>query len=207
MPRQRCHRQRGRDPRGKRCLSNRHGMAEPNYRRYLGKPIRLVFGSDRSSSAARIGYAGNTSNVSNKENQQRKTEAMLVSATTRFLALAVVTGFVLNLSSAVAQSSNQGVQPGQWDMWNPNWMQRHIWGPGPMGPGMRHRMARHWAFMHRGIPAAYYGVRNPFSPNAKSMGEGRTLYQRNCVSCHGKTGMGDGEAANSLNPSPALLAT
>jgi len=67
-------------------------------------------------------------------------------------------------------------------------------------------MARHWAFMHQGIPAEYRGARNPLSPDAKTINEGRTLYQGNCVSCHGKTGMGDGEAARSLSPSPALLA-
>ena len=97
-------------------------------------------------------------------------------------------------------------QQGQWDRWNPNWMQRDMWGPGQMGPGMQKRMARHWTFMHQGIPAAYRGARNPLPTDAKTIGEGRTLYQDNCASCHGATGMGDGEAANSLNPSPALLA-
>lgn len=81
-----------------------------------------------------------------------------------------------------------------------------MWGPGQMGPGMSQRMARHWTFMHRGIPAEYIGARNPLSPDTKTITEGRALYQENCASCHGTSGMGDGEAANSLNPSPALLA-
>lgn len=38
------------------------------------------------------------------------------------------------------------------------------------------------------------------------IGDGFTLYTTNCASCNGETGMGDGEAANALNPSPALLA-
>ena len=127
-------------------------------------------------------------------------------AVSGFLALTAVAGFVLHPFGAVAQSPNQGPHPGQWDMWNPNWMQRDMWGPGQMGPGMRQRMARHWTFMHQGIPATYRAARNPLSPDAKTIGEGRALYQDNCASCHGATGLGDGEMANSLNPSPALLA-
>lgn len=123
-----------------------------------------------------------------------------------FLALAVITGSALNLDGAAAQSPNQGPPAGHWDRWNPNWMQRDRWGPGQMGPGMRQRMARHWTFMHQGIPAEYQAAQNPLSPDAKTIDEGRALYLENCVSCHGTTGMGDGEAANSLSPSPALLA-
>ena len=85
-------------------------------------------------------------------------------------------------------------------------MQRDMWGPGQMGPGMQQRMARHWTFMHQGISVVYRGARNPLSPDAKTISEGQTLYQDNCASCHGPTGMGDGEVAKSLNPSPALLA-
>lgn len=136
----------------------------------------------------------------------RRIGPRLAVAVSGFLALAVAAGFVFNLNDAAAQSPNQRSQPGQWDRWNPGWMQRDMWGPGRMGPGMQQRMARHWAFMHQGIPAAYQAARNPLSPDAKIIDEGRALYQKNCASCHGATGMGDGEVANSLNPSPALLA-
>lgn len=136
----------------------------------------------------------------------RRIPTRLAFAVSACLALAAVTGFVLNLNGAMAQSPNQGPQPGQWDRWNPNWMQRDMWGPGRMGPGMQQRMARHWTFMHQGVPAAYRAVRNPLSPDARTIDEGRALYRKNCASCHGATGMGDGEAASSLNPSPALLA-
>ena len=94
----------------------------------------------------------------------------------------------------------------RFDRWNPNWMQRDMWGPGQMGPGMQQRMARHWTFMHQGIPAEYRAEQNPLLPNAETISKGGALYQKNCTSCHGTTGMGDGERANSLNPSPALLA-
>lgn len=134
----------------------------------------------------------------------RRIGTMLVLAICGIAMLAV--GSVLSSQIAAAQSSGTQTPPCCWDRWNPNWMQRDMWGPGQMGPGMQQRMARHWTFMHQGIPAAYRGARNPLSSDAKIIGEGRVLYAENCASCHGATGMGDGEVANSLNPSPALLA-
>lgn len=133
----------------------------------------------------------------------RRTGTKRVLAVSGILAIVVV---AVSCSISRAQSPNQPPQAGQWDMWNPNWMQRDMWGPGQMGPGMQQRMARHWTFMHQGIPAEYRAERNPLSPNAETISEGGALYQKNCTSCHGATGMGDGERANSLNPSPALLA-
>ena len=122
------------------------------------------------------------------------------------LMMAIIAVFMLNFGGAAAQSPNQGAQSGHWDRWNPNWMQRDMWGSGNMGPGMQQRMSRHWTFMHQGIPAAYRAARNPLSQDTKTLGEGFALYQANCASCHGATGMGDGVVANSLSPSPALLA-
>ena len=57
----------------------------------------------------------------------RRIGPRLAVAISGFLAIAAVIGFVLNLNGAVAQSPNQRPQPGQWDMWNPNWMQRDMW--------------------------------------------------------------------------------
>lgn len=118
------------------------------------------------------------------------------SACARALALAVAAAIVLNLNIAAAQSPNQDRQTGRWDMW----------GPGHMEPDMRQRMVRHWTFMHRGIPVVCSGARNPLSSDAQTIDEGRALYQEKCASCHGATGAGDGEQADTLNPSPALLA-
>ena len=81
-----------------------------------------------------------------------------------------------------------------------------MWGPGMMGPGQRQRMARHWTFMHSGIPLEYRGQRSPFQLAPDVVQSGGMFYQRECAECHGVQGMGDGESAKALNPSPALLA-
>ncbi len=116
--------------------------------------------------------------------------------------LSLAVGLLLVSNAAIAQSSDSAQQ----DMWNPAWMQRDRWSQEEMSAGMRQRMARHWAFMHEGVPAAYAGARNPFAPDPGIVAEGRELYQANCAVCHGPQGMGDGDTARALNPSPALLA-
>jgi copper transport protein len=46
---------------------------------------------------------------------------------------------------------------------------------------------------------------NPIPPNAASLAEGKTLYQQNCLACHGTAGKGDGPVGLTLNPRPADL--
>jgi len=122
------------------------------------------------------------------------------------LVLLAALGGVWAGQGAGAQTQEQGLQSGIWDRWNPGWMERHMWDPNRMGPGMQQRMARHWRFMHQGTPPRYRGARNPLTADAKTIAEGRDLFAKNCSRCHGPKGTGDGNAANSLNPSPALLA-
>lgn len=43
---------------------------------------------------------------------------------------------------------------------------------------------------------------NPILPNPASIASGQSLYNENCVPCHGVEGRGDGPAALSLNPPP-----
>lgn len=127
-------------------------------------------------------------------------------AASGLLSLTMLTAVLFAPSTLNAQSPGQELHRGQTDMWNPSWMQRDMWRRGRMGPGMRQRMDRHWTFMQQGVPTTYQGARNPFAPDSKTIHEGQDFYQENCASCHGVSGLGDGEAANSLNPSPALLA-
>ena len=97
-------------------------------------------------------------------------------------------------------------QGGGWDMWDPGWMHREMWGPGRMGPEQRQRMLRHWTFMHEGVPEAYRGQTSPQDMTKETIEAGASLYAENCARCHGPTGQGDGADGRALNPSPALLA-
>ncbi len=60
--------------------------------------------------------------------------------------------------------------------------------------------------MHEGLPKAYQGAVSAIAPTKENVETGGRLYAQHCASCHGKAGMGDGEAAKGLSPSPALLA-
>lgn len=64
-----------------------------------------------------------------------------------------------------------------------------------------------WRTFHKQpIPQAFAGLENPIAPDDDSLAKGKALYEAQCVSCHGETGMGDGPAAASLNPPPAPIA-
>jgi mono/diheme cytochrome c family protein len=128
-------------------------------------------------------------------------------------AIRAAVGFVLvslaaalNVLPPIASAQpSQGQMPG-WDMWDPGWMRRPMWDPGHMGPMQQQRMLRHWTFMHQGVSAEYRGQTSTVAPTEATIHEGATLYAQHCASCHGPTGLGDGEAGRALNPSPALLA-
>lgn len=55
-------------------------------------------------------------------------------------------------------------------------------------------------------PADYAGRTNPLAKDSGAIEAGAQLYAANCAACHGAEAMGDGPAANSLNPKPQPLA-
>jgi copper transport protein len=48
-------------------------------------------------------------------------------------------------------------------------------------------------------------ITNPVKADATSIAAGKQVYEKNCASCHGKTGKGDGLMGEELNPKPADL--
>jgi mono/diheme cytochrome c family protein len=52
------------------------------------------------------------------------------------------------------------------------------------------------------IDAKYKAMKNPVKADAASIADGKELYTKNCASCHGKTGLGDGVKARTLETFP-----
>lgn len=52
------------------------------------------------------------------------------------------------------------------------------------------------------VPAEYKTMKNPVKPGDASNKAGQALYSKNCASCHGKSGLGDGVKARMLKGSP-----
>ena len=48
-------------------------------------------------------------------------------------------------------------------------------------------------------------LKNPNPADAASIEAGKQVYEKNCASCHGKTGAGDGAMGAELNPKPSNL--
>lgn len=60
-----------------------------------------------------------------------------------------------------------------------------------------------WAQAPWTAPASEKSKKSPIPASPKVVQQGQKVAQVNCVSCHGKTGKGDGAAAVALNPKPA----
>ncbi|HJR04527.1 MAG TPA: cytochrome c, partial [Methylomirabilota bacterium] len=52
-------------------------------------------------------------------------------------------------------------------------------------------------------PESEKSKKSPIATSHKVVEQGKKVAQVNCVSCHGKSGKGDGAAAMALNPKPA----
>lgn len=48
------------------------------------------------------------------------------------------------------------------------------------------------------VPAKYKAMKNPVANNAESQALGAAAYKKNCASCHGRVGLGDGVKARTL---------
>jgi mono/diheme cytochrome c family protein len=108
--------------------------------------------------------------------------------------------------TALAQQRAPQSHPRGFDYWQPDWMVKELWGPGRMPKGMMTRLLRHTTYMTYGVPAEYDGAKSGVAPAPETTAAGAALYTQHCASCHGKDGLGDGDAENALSPSPALLA-
>jgi len=64
---------------------------------------------------------------------------------------------------------------------------------------------RHRVYERDGVPDAYAGKRNLFPADEAILSAGRGLYIQHCGDCHGPDGMGDGDDASALSPSPAMI--
>jgi|SRR3954465_780081 mono/diheme cytochrome c family protein len=52
------------------------------------------------------------------------------------------------------------------------------------------------------VPDKDANMKNPMAGDAASLATGKSLWTKHCVSCHGKTGMGDGTKAATLKTHP-----
>ncbi len=52
------------------------------------------------------------------------------------------------------------------------------------------------------VPANFKSMKNPVAKGEASNKAGKTLFDKNCASCHGKMGLGDGVKARALKTFP-----
>jgi mono/diheme cytochrome c family protein len=74
---------------------------------------------------------------------------------------------------------------------------------------MEHEMehdAGSMGHIHADPPSEYAKLTNPFAGDAAAIAAGQTIFNTNCMTCHGAQGQGDGPTAVALNPKPAKLA-
>lgn len=135
--------------------------------------------------------------------QARQPSRDLLRAFVLAAALAVATA---RCPAGRAEEAPQSTPPLKFDYWQPEWMVRELWGPGRMPKGMMARLLRHTTYVNMGVPAEYEGAQSTVAKDAATVARGGALYGEHCNRCHGPNGMGNGEAANALSPSPALLA-
>ena len=121
------------------------------------------------------------------------------------LAVALLTAAALTLSVLPDRSRAEMDETAR-DIWDPAWMWRDHTDRDDAAPGLEKRMLRHQTFMAGDIPENYRDARNGVKAGTATIADGRKLYISHCARCHEEDGLGGGEAAADLSPSPALLA-
>jgi mono/diheme cytochrome c family protein len=119
----------------------------------------------------------------------------------RRLALAIAALLVASalLAPAVSRSLAQARLPAEPDM-------PMGWNFKNLSPEQQQRMLRFSASVNKKVPEDYIKAENSVGYTTNAIAAGGPLYLAKCAKCHGDTGLGNGELAYSLNPSPALLA-
>ena len=126
-----------------------------------------------------------------------------MASVSRFIAAFLAVAGLIGAISAAAQVRLVAEPPvPKDDMWQP----RHLWGGEVVSPTARARMQRHWTYMHAGVPLEYRGLARPVDTTEENVSRGLVLYHENCAACHGIHGLGGGNRALGMAPSPALLA-
>ncbi|HLO21394.1 MAG TPA: cytochrome c, partial [Sphingomicrobium sp.] len=115
------------------------------------------------------------------------------------LAIAVLLVALALLAPAVSRSLAQARLPAEPDM-------PMGWNFKNLSPEQQQRMLRFSAFVNKKVPEDYIKAENSVGYTTNAIAAGGPLYLAKCAKCHGDTGLGNGELAYSLNPSPALLA-
>mgnify|MGYP003669064090 CR=1 FL=1 len=110
------------------------------------------------------------------------------------------------VAAAAAKAADMPRAEGEQGPLRDFWQPRYMWGGDVVSPSAKARMQRHWTYMHSGVPPAYRRQSPPFKPTAEEIGRGRLFYTEHCGGCHRMDGMGGGDSALGLAPSPALLA-
>jgi len=116
-----------------------------------------------------------------------------------------VAALLLMVSVGPSAFAQQGEQPA-WgaNPWEPG--KSKPWNTDNLTPGERQRLLRHQAFMNKEVPEGYLATSNDVGYTTRAIAAGGPLYLAHCQQCHGESGLGNGELAMSLTPSPALLA-
>lgn len=114
----------------------------------------------------------------------------------RLLAIALLCACALPLAEAAAQEGPDGWQQGAPMGWNFK----------NLSPEQQQRMIRFSTFVNKRLPEEYLTAQNDVGYTIGAIAAGGPLYAAHCGRCHGATGLGNGELATALSPSPALLA-